>query len=467
MIGLTCNACNKEFIDENAQKIHYKSEWHRYNLKRKIAGLPGVTEALFLTRQSALAEENSNLNEPPMLYTCGPCGKGYRSSNAHAQHLKSRAHTTLASQTNHQNESTAIIKPLPSHMVHKLPQHEDEESDGSDEWEEVDQSVDLSSLNHMDMDGLSSDVDMDEDEDELDPTCCFMCDQQHETIESCMIHMHKNHGFFIPDIEYLKDPGGFLTYLGLKVKRDYMCLYCNSNSQPFNSLEAVRKHMVAKSHCKVHYGDGDEGEGELDEFYDYSSSYVDGNGKQLVASGVSGDRIELGSGGSERVITRLTDGVSTKSFGSREYLRYYRQKPRPSPNSIAITAVLAARYRSMGLSTVQSKENMVRMKVMKQMNRSGVEVMRSKIGMNSNIIRNLPKNDPALLKRGWDTIHVRHSIPRPLLIWISDDSSLVADLAFATAGFLLLIWLLIRTSATADFFWLDLLRRLQTLGRKS
>ena len=48
----------------------------------------------------------------------------------------------------------------------------------------------------------------------------------------------------------------------------------------------------------------------------------------------------------------------------------------------------------MGLATVQSRERLVRMKVIKQMNKSGVEVMRSKIGMKSNVIRNLPKNVP-------------------------------------------------------------------------
>ena len=53
---------------------------------------------------------------------------------------------------------------------------------------------------------------------------------------------------------------------------------------------------------------------------------------------------------------------------------------------------MTLRNRNMGLSTVQSKENMVRMKVMKQMNRSGVDAMRYKIGMKSNVIRNLPKN---------------------------------------------------------------------------
>lgn len=57
-----------------------------------------------------------------------------------------------------------------------------------------------------------------------------------------------------------------------QVKRDFVCLYCNELCHPFSSLEAVRKHMDAKGHCKVHYGDGgDEEDAELDEFYDYSS----------------------------------------------------------------------------------------------------------------------------------------------------------------------------------------------------
>ncbi|XP_059662971.1 cytoplasmic 60S subunit biogenesis factor REI1 homolog 1 [Cornus florida] len=410
MPGLTCNACNKEFQDDSEQKLHYKSEWHRYNLKRKVAGVPGVTEALFLGRQSALSEEKKKLSETPMLYSCGLCGKGYRSSKAHAQHLNSRSHILRASQgTRHPDEGNAIIKPLPRRVSNQPPQQreqENEDSEGSDEWEEVDPEEDLigeatDSLTHLNVNGLATNDDMDDDDDddeeELDPSCCFVCDLEHDTIESCMVHMHKQHGFFIPDVEYLKDPKGLLTYLGLKVKRDFMCLYCNDRCHPFNSLDAVRKHMTAKSHCKVHYGDGgDDEEAELEDFYDYSSSYVDADGKQLIASDDLSNTVELGSGGSELVITRRTDdGISMKALGSREYMRYYRQKPRPSPtNDIAITAALASRYRSMGLATVQSREQMVRMKVMKQMNKSGVEVMRSKIGMKSNVIRNLPNNVP-------------------------------------------------------------------------
>jgi len=408
MPGLTCNACNKEFNDDTEQKLHYKSEWHRYNLKRKVAGVPGVTEALFVARQTALAQEKGQSSETPMLYSCGLCGKGYRSSKAHAEHLKSRNHIMRASQgTNNEEEDKAIVKPLPRRVVNKPPTQREvnnEESEESD-WEEADPEEDLvgeatKSLTDLNVREVGSDNDMDEDDDdddyeELDPSSCFMCDLEHDTIESCMVHMHKQHGFFIPDVEYLKDPEGFLTYLGLKVKRDFMCLYCNDRCQPFNGLEAVRKHMVAKSHCKVHFGDGDdEEEAELEDFYDYSSSYVDEEGKQLVAAGDMDNNVEFGSGGSELIITRRSDeGKSTKTLGSREYMRYYRQKPRPSPlNNMAITAALASRYRSMGLATVQSREQMVRMKVMKQMNRSGVEAMRSKIGMKSNVIRNLPNN---------------------------------------------------------------------------
>lgn len=407
---LTCNACDKEFVDDTEQKLHYKSEWHRYNLKRKVAGVPGVREAIFLARQSALAEEKEKLNETPLLYACGLCDKEYRSSKAHAQHLKSKSHLARASQQpGHHDENSVTIKPLLRHPRNETPRKAKEDVEESDEseWEEVDPDEEMiseatDSLTDLKMNEHTSNCNMDEDSGDecsgnLDPSCCFMCDKEHKTIESCMVHMHKKHGFFIPDVEYLKDPKGFLTYLGLKVRRDLLCLYCNYRCLPFCSLEAVRKHMEAKNHCRVHYGDGDEEEeAELEEFYDYSSSFMDETGKQLISSDDTGNSVELGSGGAELIITRRTDdGRAVRTLGSREFLRYYRQKPRPTrTNDVAISASLAARYRSMGLATVQSREQMVKLKVLRAMNKSGVEIMRSKIGMKSNVIRNLPKNIP-------------------------------------------------------------------------
>lgn len=79
-------------------------------------------------------------------------------------------------------------------------------------------------------------------------------------------------------------------------------------------------------------------------------SYVDEAGKQLVVSGETANSVELGSGGAELIITTRSDhGISSKALGSREFMRYYRQKPRPSPNHMAITAAVAARFVSKSL----------------------------------------------------------------------------------------------------------------------
>ena len=40
---LTCISCRVAFSDAEVQRDHYKTEWHRYNLKRKVAELPPVT----------------------------------------------------------------------------------------------------------------------------------------------------------------------------------------------------------------------------------------------------------------------------------------------------------------------------------------------------------------------------------------------------------------------------------------
>lgn len=148
-----------------------------------------------------------------MLYCCVHCGKQYTSCKAHAQHLQSKTHLARVSRgTGHHDESSVVIKRLP---------YQPEDSSGSDEseWEEVDEANN-DSLRELKINSSTrNDAIKDEGRyvDELDLRCCFMCDLEHNTVESCTIHMQKKHGFFIPDIEYLKDPKGFLTYLGLKV----------------------------------------------------------------------------------------------------------------------------------------------------------------------------------------------------------------------------------------------------------
>lgn len=43
----TCITCRVAFARAELQRDHYKSDWHRYNLKRKVAELPSVSAEVF------------------------------------------------------------------------------------------------------------------------------------------------------------------------------------------------------------------------------------------------------------------------------------------------------------------------------------------------------------------------------------------------------------------------------------
>lgn len=108
----------------------------------------------------------------------------------------------------------------------------------------------------------------------LQPTQCLFCPESASSIEDNLAHMLVAHSFFVPDTEYITDVSGLLTYLGEKIAVGNVCLYCNGKGRDFRTLDAVRKHMLDKSHCKLAY-DTEKDRLELSDFYDFSSSYPD------------------------------------------------------------------------------------------------------------------------------------------------------------------------------------------------
>ena len=44
---------------------------------------------------------------------------------------------------------------------------------------------------------------------------CLFCSYISADIEESIAHMTHNHGFFLPDAEYISDLEGLITYLGL------------------------------------------------------------------------------------------------------------------------------------------------------------------------------------------------------------------------------------------------------------
>ncbi|CRJ90704.1 hypothetical protein BN1723_008466, partial [Verticillium longisporum] len=43
----TCNTCTIAYRNIDLQRGHMKSDWHRYNLKRRVASLPPITSETF------------------------------------------------------------------------------------------------------------------------------------------------------------------------------------------------------------------------------------------------------------------------------------------------------------------------------------------------------------------------------------------------------------------------------------
>ncbi|KAJ2547274.1 pre-60S factor rei1, partial [Coemansia sp. RSA 1933] len=89
----TCISCQVAFYSADQQRTHYRSNWHKYNLKRKVATLPPVTAESFAQRVLAQqAKEAEASKKATFSAECKTCKKNYGSENAFNNHLNSKKH---------------------------------------------------------------------------------------------------------------------------------------------------------------------------------------------------------------------------------------------------------------------------------------------------------------------------------------------------------------------------------------
>lgn len=67
--GFYCSTSGTYFNDKESLTEHYKSDFHRYNLKRKVAGLPPVTREWFDARKAQLMVSSAASNAVPVVKT--------------------------------------------------------------------------------------------------------------------------------------------------------------------------------------------------------------------------------------------------------------------------------------------------------------------------------------------------------------------------------------------------------------
>ncbi|KAJ0181133.1 hypothetical protein K1T71_003218 [Dendrolimus kikuchii] len=313
--SFTCITCQVMFKTAELQREHYKLDWHRYNLKRKVASIPPVTYEEFELRAKEHRELSQSANKDASQY-CKFCSKLFNTKNAYNNHLNSKKHK-LAEE--------------------KRVEGKDEDHSDTDSFVKVEPSIERSKFvvvnaNVSDDEDIETDSEIEElDSDEWDecrekgsdslikPKECLFCSHHSKNMVKNLKHMSGAHSFFIPDVEYCVNIKGLLLYLGEKISQGYMCLWCNEAGKTFYSMEAAQAHMVDKGHCKMLY----EGLAlaEYADYYDYSSSYPDHKDSEHnmdVDEEVDGPATLEG----DDCQLVLPSGITV---GHRSLMRYYKQ----------------------------------------------------------------------------------------------------------------------------------------------
>lgn len=145
----------------------------------------------------------------------------------------------------------------------------------------------------------------------LSTSDCLFCPVSSPSLETNLSHMASTHSFFIPDADYLIDLPGLLIYLGEKIAVGNVCIHCNGKGREFRTLEAVRKHMVDKSHCKIAYEKEDD-KLEVSDYYDFTSSYPEAlrNKKEKKSKKVDEEWEEVDSEDEEEVDEIVDESAS-------------------------------------------------------------------------------------------------------------------------------------------------------------
>ncbi|KAF8246539.1 hypothetical protein K440DRAFT_631049 [Wilcoxina mikolae CBS 423.85] len=282
----TCNTCQVAFRSHEAQRNHYHTDWHQYNLKRKIASLPPLSSETF-AEKVLHAQANTRLEHERATFekSCAACNKTYYSENGYVNHLGSHKHR--------QNVATAQMNAIRAGgsgrgvAVGAKQDAEDEtesvvsstfslgEPVASTAEEVAPLAEKVESLNISgDSTPTLSEAPAEPQETKqaaLPLEACLFCPYVSPTLTLNVSHMTKAHGLFIPEASYLVDLAGLIKYLGQKLVFGNQCLYCNKQK---GGLEGIRTHMQDKGHTMLGF-ETEEQQVELGQFYDFRSTYSD------------------------------------------------------------------------------------------------------------------------------------------------------------------------------------------------
>ncbi|KAF2264691.1 hypothetical protein CC78DRAFT_533039 [Lojkania enalia] len=325
----TCNTCQVAFRTSELQRRHMQSDWHRYNLKRRVASLPPLSSEIFTEKVLAnKASAAATAAKAAFEKTCQACQKTYYSENAYNNHLNSQKHKTnliRASKSGHIDDSASVTGSVMSSTFSLGEPMVDPQANGIDheaekEFSEVVDEIKNASLNGESMPRrptrphhsaaenrpehpLSRTISSSSSiaastKSVTDPLLdCLFCNYRSPTFPLNLNHMGRFHGMFIPDKDYLEDGEGLIKYLYGKINDHHTCLKCG---KVVHTASGIQTHMRDRGHCMIAF-DTDEQLVEIGQFYDFSSTYGDADEFEELEREVESDDSESTAGGGVRL----------------------------------------------------------------------------------------------------------------------------------------------------------------------
>ncbi|KAH8705069.1 putative C2H2 finger domain protein [Talaromyces proteolyticus] len=351
LLPYTCNACLVAFRTSDGQRDHMRKDWHLYNVKRRVASLPPVSQETFTEKVlTARASSSAAAAKASFEKTCDACQKTFYSENSYQNHTKSSKHK------------------LRQNVLKKKGLVDDTSSVVSSTFslgEPINKSVagdNESTVSHV-TDGLKkttiqeeeneNDEDIeDEDASEYPITRCLFCSETATDLKSNVDHMSKVHGMFVPEKDYLVDLEGLIRYLNAKIVENHECIHCHAIR---STAAGIRTHMRDKGHCMIAF-ESDEEQIEIGQFYDFRSTYSDDEdededmadgGVPVTSSdadeaGWETDDSSVGSDGESKAYRGSQPVYQTdyelhlpsgRSVGHRALAKYYRQNLHSYPTA--------------------------------------------------------------------------------------------------------------------------------------
>ena len=251
--SLTSTTAPGKMFESRAEiAMHYKSDWHKYNLKRREAGLALLKEEDFRMRlETALALRKEREG---------------REERTGKDHLKNKQKERQRKQQQHGGSklgggATAVSQAAAYCQMKSAVGARTEEEAKLAEYSTTDETTGNSIEEQVEQE-------IEDDPPDINPYQCLFDKHVSSTIDANVERMHRKYGFFIPDQEYLIDKEGLVGYCHEKIKLGHICLCCHKT---FTTWQGCQKHMISTRHTKLRYEHGFDLE-EFDPFYDFTEA---------------------------------------------------------------------------------------------------------------------------------------------------------------------------------------------------